>query len=150
MSLLIVSGFAYVQLDVWRQTAWSSFEVSCCEHDETSAFHLINGVVSIPSSFHDLIGQEVFVEAMYSLLRSVVPTDIHHWLSVGVTVGPVNLRWDWLGKIIWVADVDPVTDPVQLTIVQDTIRYRYLALVVRKVGVGLCLLNVVETTRLDL
>ena len=42
VSFLIVSGLAYVDLDVSRQATRSSFEVASCEHDKTSSFNLVN------------------------------------------------------------------------------------------------------------
>jgi hypothetical protein len=42
VSFLVVSGLAYVDLDVSRQATGSSFEVASCEHDKTSSFNFVN------------------------------------------------------------------------------------------------------------
>jgi hypothetical protein len=42
VSFLVVSGLAYVDLDVSRQATRSSLEVASREHDKTSSFNLVN------------------------------------------------------------------------------------------------------------
>ena len=117
MPFLVVTSLANIHFDVWWQTAWSALEVPCGEHDETPPLHFFNRVVPIPPSFDNLVSKKMFVEPMYGLLGSVVPADIDHRLSVRAAVCTVDLSWDRLGEIIWILNVNPVANFVELAVV---------------------------------
>lgn len=92
-------------------------------------------MISVSTGLDNLVGEEVLVKSVHGLLGSVVPADVHHRLPAWTTVGAIDLSGDRFGEIVWVLNVNPVSDLVELAIVQDAIRYRNLAVLVRKVSV---------------
>lgn len=150
MSFLIVSGLAYVNLDVGRQAAGSSFEVAGCEHDKTPSFNFVNRMIPISSSLDDFIGKEVFVESVNGLLWSIIPAYVYHRLSVGAAVGSIDLSGNWFGEVVRIPYVNPVADLVQLAVVQDAVRYGNFSLVVCKIRIRFGLFNVVQPSCFDL
>lgn len=53
--------------------------------------------------------EEVFFISMNSLLRAIIPAGINPFLARTVLPGPKYLSNNWLSKIIWIPDMNPIT-----------------------------------------
>ena len=110
MLFFVVSCFADIHLPIGWCPAWSAFCESRVEHYKAPVDQFVDLVVSILSSFEDLVRPKVLLKMMYSLLGSVIPARVHPLLTVGIFPSPVDLSRNRLGDIISVSNVHPVTN----------------------------------------
>ena len=109
MLLLVVTRFADVDLLIGGKTTGSTFVVAGMEHDKTTIYDFVNLMVSILTSLDDLIWIEMLVKAMDCLLRTIVPAGIDVSRSRRILPGAKDLRNNWLGQIIRVLNMHPIT-----------------------------------------
>lgn len=102
MTFLVVPCFADVDLNIRRQTARTTFEVTRGEHDEAPAFNLVNRVIAIPTGLHYLIRKKVFVEPVDSLFRPVIPAYVDHRLATRLAISTIDLCDNGFGEIVGV------------------------------------------------
>lgn len=112
MESLIVTRLTDVDLRALCHVARSTLEVARVEHDEAFAFHFINAVITVPTRLHDLVGEEVFVEAVHCLLGSIIPAHIDPVLALRILVCAVYLSRDRLCQVIRILNVHPISDLV--------------------------------------
>lgn len=98
-------------------------------------------MIAILSGLDHLVLEEMLVEAMHRLFRTIVPACIDETASRLILECPVDLRRDGLGQVVGVGEVDPVTDSVQLATVDDAVRHGDSPIFGRKVGVRTLLLS---------
>jgi len=108
MLFLVVSSFADIDFLIRGEISRTALVISCEKHDKASVNNFIDWVISILSSFHDLILEKVSVEPMNGLLRAVVPTCIDPFATLRILPCTVDLGDDWLGKVVCILDMDPV------------------------------------------
>ena len=108
MLFLVVSSFADIDFLIRGEISRTTLVISCEKHDKASVNNFVDWVISILSSFHDLILEEVSVEPMNGLLRAVVPTCIDPFATLRILPCTVYLGDDWLGKVVCILDMNPV------------------------------------------
>ena len=108
MLFLVISSFADIDFLIRGEIPRAALVISCEKHDKASVNNFVDWVISILSSFHDLILEKVSVEPMNGLLRAVVPTCIDPFATLRILPCTVDLGNDWFGKVVCILDVDPV------------------------------------------
>ena len=74
-------------------------------------------VIPVLPSLDHFIGIKVLLVLVNSLLRTIIPAGIHPLLAVSILPRAIDLRNDGFGHIVWVLNMDPVTDLPQLVVV---------------------------------
>lgn len=106
--LLVVPGFANVYFLVGWEAARAALIKPCHEHDEATVDNFTKLVVAVLSRLHDFMFEKVLLVSMHRLLGSIIPAGVDPLLSLAVLPHPIDLCDNRLGKIIRVANVNPV------------------------------------------
>ena len=108
--LFIVTSFTNIDLLVRRQIPWASPAVASEEHHKATINDLINAMVSILAGFHHLVRVKMLLEVVNGLFRAIIPACIDPLFILGILPCPIDLRHNGLGHIIWVLNVNPVSN----------------------------------------
>lgn len=106
--LLIVSGFAHVNMLISWKAARPAFVKSGHEHNEATIHNLANLVIAVLPCLDNLVLEEMLLKAMDSLLRPIVPACIDPFLSLAILPHAEDLANCGFREVVWVADMNPI------------------------------------------
>jgi len=93
------------------------------EHNEAPAFNLFDPMVSILAGLHNLVLIEMLVESVNGLFRPVIPACVDPILTGRIRPRFEYLCHDGLIQVIWIANMNPITDSPPLSLVVDKIQW---------------------------